>query len=200
MDARPAEEEDLLPPPAKRRSGDVTNQGRLQNSGTPWSRHQMTKPIPPSNQSPSVPGTKSEFPLRSLEDFYKACPSYRLPVEIGSFSLDEKGKQHLDRSQLRFFSPPAPSIRLHLDLRVGYGKYTPVEKSVPSDKLNPVLRWIAANGDCFQPKMSSQKSLEKRASIDSEVGSAAGVSANGDMGRRENQDIPSPIHSNRNAR
>ncbi len=114
----------------------------------------------------------SEFPLRSLEDFYKDCPTYRLPVEIGSFSLDNKGKQVLDRSQLKYFSPPPPppiSSRqnLNFDLRVGYDKYVPSPRSVPADKLNPILRWVAMNGDCFRPKPFSPKSPNKG---DGEVG------------------------------
>ena len=103
----------------------------------------------------------SEFPIRNLEDFYKTCPTYRLPVEIGSFSLDEKGVQQLDRSQLRFLSPPPTASRLNFDLKVGYEKYVPSQRSVPADKLNPILRWIAMNGDCFRPKMfSPEKSKE----------------------------------------
>ena len=107
---------------------------------------------------------KAEFPLRSLEDFYKDCPTYRLPVEVGSFSLDNQGKQHLDRSQLRYFSQPSlppTSSRLNFDLKVGYDKYIPAPRSVPTDKLNPILRWIAVNGDCFRPKPLSPKSPEK---------------------------------------
>jgi hypothetical protein len=97
-----------------------------------------------------------------LEEFYKDCPAYRLPVEIGSFSLDNKGKQLLDRSQLRFFSPPLPTTpRLNFDLRLGYDKYVPSPRSVPSEKLNPILRWVASNGDSFRPKPFSPKSPNK---------------------------------------
>lgn len=104
---------------------------------------------------------KSEFPLRNLEEFYKTCPTYRLPVEVGSFSLDEKGKHRLDRSQLKYFSPPVPPTRVNFDLKVGYAKYVPSPRSVPSDKLNPILRWIAVNGDCFRPKQFNVKSPDK---------------------------------------
>lgn len=107
---------------------------------------------------------KLEFPLRNLEDFYKDCPTYRLPVEVGSFSMDNQGKQQLDRSQLKYFSPPAlppTSSRLNFDLRVGYDKFVPSAKGVPTEKLNPILRWIAMNGDCFRPKPFSPKSPEK---------------------------------------
>jgi len=117
-----------------------------------------------SKQQPCRPSTgqtralQSEFPLRNLEDFYKACPSYRLPVEIGAFSINEKGQQLLDRSELRYFSPPSHPTRM--DLKVGYEKYVPSKRNVPADKLNPILRWVNANGDCFRPKTSGPKSPE----------------------------------------
>lgn len=119
---------------------------------------------------------KSEFPLRSLEDFYKDCPTYRLPVEVGSFSLDNKGKQLLDRSQLRYFSAPPPLSRLNFDLKLGFDKYVPTPRSVPSDKLNPILRWVASNGDCFRPKPFSPKSPNK---AEGEVSEASAVDETG---------------------
>ncbi len=125
---------------------------------------------------------KLEFPLRNLEDFYKDCPTYRLPVEVGSFSLDNQGKQQLDRTQLRYyFSPPAISSRLNFDLKVGYDKFVPSPRSVPSDKLNPILRWIAMNGDCFRPKPFSPKSPDK--AQDGRGGGGAGKELD-PMGRR----------------
>lgn len=104
---------------------------------------------------------KTEFPLRNLEEFYKTCPTYRLPVEVGSFSLDNKGKHQLNRTQLKYYSPPPTPSRLNFDLKLGYDKYIPSPRSVPSDKLNPILRWIAVNGDCFRPKLFSPKSPDK---------------------------------------
>ena len=130
---------------------------------------QTSVPVPPGsstegNHSYYYSSMKSEFPLRSLEDFYKDCPTYRLPVEIGSFSLDNKGKQQMDKSQLKFFTPPPPPMatsRLNFDLRLGYDKYVPSPRGVPSDKLNPILRWVSINGDSFRPKPFSPKSPNK---------------------------------------
>lgn len=189
------EDLDMMPPPAKRLELD---KDRLQQSVPQWNKHQITKPFPPSSQP--VPGAKSEFPLRNLEDFYKACPSYRLPVEIGSFSLDENGRQHLNRIQLRYFTPPAASSRLNFDLKVGYDKYVPSKHNVPSDKLNPVLRWVAANGDCFRPKVSGPKSPVKGGSFDDGVGSL--VNANGaDVERRTSVgNIPGPVRASKTER
>ena len=187
----------MMPPPAKRIELD---NDRMQKSGLPWNKHQDCKPVLPSSQP--VPGglAKSEFPLRNLEDFYKACPSYRLPVEIGSFSLDEKGQQHLSRNQLRYFTPPAASSRLNFDLKVGYDQYISNKCNIPSDKLNPILRWIAANGDYFRPKVSGPKSPEKDRSFSANIGS--GMNADRvDVKRKTSVDgIPNPMGSNRNER
>lgn len=148
----------LLPPSVKR--------ARLGPEGGGISHEiSLRKPV----QLGSLQGKHiiSEFPVRNLEDFYKDCPPYRLPVEIGSFSVDNKGKQVLDRSQLRYFSAPPPtSSRLNFDLMLGFDKYVPSPQSVPSEKLNPILRWVATNGDCFRPKQFSPKSPEKAGSDD----------------------------------
>ena len=104
-------------------------------------------------KTPSMPaGFVCEFPVRNLEDFYKPCPNYRLPMEIGSFSLDTKGKVQLDRSQLRYYTPPQVATRVMFDLRVGYDKFVPKKGNVPANKLNPILEWINGNGDCFRPR------------------------------------------------
>lgn len=142
-------------PPAAKRARISTEDGSAQQVA---SRHPISKHLTSIQEN----HIKSEFPLRSLEDFYKDCPAYRLPVEIGSFSLGNKGKQVLDRSQLKFFSPPPPTYsRLNFDLKLGYDRYVPSPRCVPSDKLNPILRWVAVNGDCFRPKPFSPKSPNK---------------------------------------
>ena len=58
---------------------------------------------PPASKQPLQ---TVEFPLFNLEDFYKPCPSYRLPVEIGAFSINGTGELRLDRSQLKYYAPP----------------------------------------------------------------------------------------------
>lgn len=126
--------DDLLPPSAKRQKQEVSNAS--------------SKPVNTALQRPSL---TSEFPVRGLEDFYKPCPTYRLPMEVGAFSIDGKGTLHLDRSQLRYYTPPPQGTRPNFDLRVGYDKYVPKKENVPANKLNPILRWINSNGDCFRP-------------------------------------------------
>ena len=147
-----SESRDEAAPPAKR--------ARLQNAqdsklnAAPGSNFSP----PPSGanvhgKTPSMPaGFVCEFPVRNLEDFYKPCPNYRLPMEIGSFSLDTKGKVQLDRSQLRYYTPPQVATRVMFDLRVGYDKFVPKKGNVPTNKLNPILEWINGNGDCFRPR------------------------------------------------
>ncbi len=102
--------------------------------------------------------SRTEFPCTNLEDFYAACPSYRLPLEVGAFSIDGDGVFHPDRSELRYYSPPG---RVNLDLRVGYRDFVSKSKeNVPENGLEPILQWISGNGDCFRPK-GGPKSPEK---------------------------------------
>lgn len=151
---------DFLGAPLAKRAKLSAEDGSVQQTLASASRHLVPKHLTSIQEN----HIKSEFPVRSLEDFYKDCPTYRLPVEIGSFSIDNKGKQVLDRSQLKYISPPPPpptSSRLNFDLKLGFDKYVPTSRSVPSEKLNPVLRWVASNGDCFRPKPFSPKSPNK---------------------------------------
>ena len=120
----------------------------------------------PSSGQPSsnIPLKMAEFPVGNLENFYKPCPNYRLPVEQGAFSLDGEGVCHLDRSQLRYYSHPA---RLNLDLKVGYDDYVPKTTNVPSNGLRPILRWINNNGEYFRPKLHSPGPEGKNGEISS---------------------------------
>ena len=105
-----------------------------------------------------------EFRAETLDDFYKPCPNYRLPAEIGAFSFDEEGTFCLDRSQMRHYNPPSQTSRLSMDLKVGYDGYVPKEKSGAAN-LGPILRWISVNGHCFKPR-SEPLSPNNGASVD----------------------------------
>ncbi len=135
---------DLLPPSTKRPRPNVQDPSN------------STRLIPPSKppfpSSGSITKDKAEFPVTSLDDFYKNCPTYRLPVEVGAFSLDEEGKTQLDRSQLRYYVLPAHPTRPNFDLNIGFTQFSSTSKNVPSNKLNPILRWISSYGDCFRPQ------------------------------------------------
>ena len=120
---------------------------------------------PPASKQPLQ---TAEFPLFNLEDFYKPCPSYRLPVEIGAFSINGTGELRLDRSQLKYYSPPS---RLNLDLKVGYSSFVPKKENVPANKLQPILKWINSNGDCFRPKAAHPKSPDKNGEVSNSTSS-----------------------------
>ena len=147
-----SESRDEAAPPAKRARLQNVQDSRLNSA--PGSK--FSPPASGANvhgKTPSMPaGFVCEFPVRNLEDFYKPCPNYRLPMEIGSFSLDAKGKVQLDRSQLRYYTPPQITTRVMFDLRVGYDKFVPKKCNVPANKLDPILEWINGNGDCFRPR------------------------------------------------
>ena len=133
---REREYESLLPPAKRKKIGgaDARIAGEV---GAP--RQRKTKRMMP------------EFRAETLDDFYKPCPNYRLPAELGAFSFDDKGAFLHDRSQLRYYNPPSQASRLAFDLKVGYDGYVPKEKS-GAPGLGPILRWISANGHCFRPR------------------------------------------------
>ena len=113
---------------------------------------------PPSRPAPLK---MSEFLVADLEEFYKPCPSYRLPLEIGAFSHDEQGRLRMDRSQLQYYAPPV-SARPHLDLRVGYEGFAPKTKNT---SINPILAWIAGHGECFKPRAAHKTNGDAEAAL-----------------------------------
>lgn len=178
------------PPPAKRARLLKTQDSNLGSaSGSSFS--------PPSSanvhgQTTGLPaGFVCEFPVRNLEDFYKPCPNYRLPMEVGSFSLNAKGKVQLDRSQLRYYTPPLTTTRVMLDLRVGYDKFVPKKENVPANKLNPILEWINGNGDCFRPR-TQPLSPPHLASTTTASQSSSGIVKNGALERSTSLEVMPP--------
>lgn len=135
MQERDGDAEYLLPPAAKRK--------KFSGEGSD-SEEQLRE-----RESTMLP--MAEFPASSLDDFYKPCPSYRLPLELGAFSFNDKGEFCHDRSQLRYYSPPSQTPRLALDLKVGYEGYEPKPDSGVAH-VEPILKWISLNGHCFRPR------------------------------------------------
>ena len=129
--------------PAKRKKIDG-NSARTTAEEAETSRERKT---PYKRMATTLP----EFRAETLDDFYKPCPNYRLPAELGAFSFDDKGVFQHDRSELRYYNPPSQPSRLSMDLKVGYNGYVPKEKSGAPD-LGPILRWISLNGHCFRPR------------------------------------------------
>ncbi len=165
MDRSADLEIDLRPPSLKRHNP------TFQEPSNPVRLLPPAKP-PFPNSSGYLTKEKVEFPVTSLDDFYKNCPTYRLPVELGAFSLDENGKTKLDRSQLRYYMLPAHPTRPNFDLNVGFAQFSSANKSVPSNKLDPILKWVSSHGNCFRPRaqplsptegLKSQSSLENGA-------------------------------------
>ena len=97
----------------------------------------------------------ADFAVSHLEDFYKANPPFRQPIEVGSFSFDSQGHQLLDRSELRWYSPAGKS---GMDLKVGYKQYQPKLNQTPD--LTNILTWASHNWACFLPKLKGQGSVE----------------------------------------
>lgn len=132
-------ESDEIPPPKK---------PRIEGS-----RHLDERTQGPRDERTQGP---REFPVRELQEFYKDCPAYRLPVELGCFSLDSRGKYVDGRHQLRLYAPPG---KLNLDLSVGWSEFVPKKCSVPTSKLDPILRWIVHNGHQFLPKANPKSPI-----------------------------------------
>ena len=137
--------DDHFPPPAPKRH----------KPNPPPSSADPTHPLPsrPSYSTALPPARdKTEFPVTSLDDFYKHCPTYRLPSELGAFSLDKEGRVQLDRSQLHYYVLPAHPTRPNFDLNIGFAQFCPKKENVPANKLDPILRWISCHGDSFRPR------------------------------------------------
>lgn len=76
-------EMDLRPPSQKRPKSSVQEP----------SSNAAARLLPPAkppfpNSSGYLTRDKAEFPVTSLDDFYKHCPTYRLPVELGTIKAD----------------------------------------------------------------------------------------------------------------
>ncbi|KAF8929471.1 hypothetical protein BGZ58_008926 [Dissophora ornata] len=63
----------------------------------------------------------NQFPLQPLDRFKVKSAPFRQPVEIGSFSYDEKRNFVMDDSQLKYYFPP--DLRKPNNLSVNYDKY-----------------------------------------------------------------------------
>ena len=141
-----------VPSPAKK--------SRLSEEGGEGDPQQPPDPLAAtvhSEKGPRIarPQKCADFSVSHLEDFYKANPPFRQPVEIGSFSFDGQGRQQLDRSGLRWY---APAGRSGMDLKVGYAQYEAKLNQTPD--LTHLLTWLSHNWKCFLPKLRGQGSIE----------------------------------------
>ena len=183
--------DDLLPPSPKRaKSENSLKRDKTPQKGTtihnsPSTTATKTTAPFPTSLHPLSSDVKTEFPVRALEDFYKPCPSFRLPIEIGAFSLDHEGEFQLDRTQLRYYVLPAHPTRPNFDLNIGFSQFVPNKRNVPSNKLDPILRWISQNGDCFRPRSQPLSPGLVGKEIKSKLSEGQSAPKNGVMGTDE---------------
>ncbi|KAM4696968.1 decapping and exoribonuclease protein [Rhinophrynus dorsalis] len=88
--------------------------------------------------------------LKILPSLYQgAFPFYRLPSEVGHFSLDEKRNYHGDARRLRYFCPPkgADGRRASLDWDVmdGYETHYVRKDEEEKEGLLHILTWLKEN-------------------------------------------------------
>ena len=143
---------DDVPSPAKRAklSGEDASTVKQQREVRPTAAHSDK-----TGARPARPQKCADFAVTHLEDFYKANPPFRQPIEVGSFSFDSRGQQQLDRSELRWYSPAGKS---GMDLKVGYNQYRQKLNQTPD--LTNILTWVSHNWACFLPKLRGQGSVE----------------------------------------
>ncbi|KAG9470367.1 hypothetical protein GDO78_018019 [Eleutherodactylus coqui] len=105
-------------------------------------------------EAPDVPRTKSPHippsPLSARPSFYQGSfPFYRLPSELGSFSLDEKRCYHNDARRLRYLSPPPGMDRgeasLGWDLMDGFEDRYVCRNEDDKEGLLHILTWVKEN-------------------------------------------------------
>lgn len=77
------------------------------------------------------------------DNYERDFPVYKMPVEVGCFSLDSARRFFNDSRQLRYYVKPGPNP--NFDLKDGYrGRFTKRDDSV-KEKLDHILRWILSN-------------------------------------------------------
>jgi len=93
------------------------------------------------------------FDVWPVSRFDGQFPNFRLPSELGSFSLDASRNYVHSRSQLRVYSPPVDK-RVAWDLSHGYSAFIQRDES-KKEYLDDLLRWICQNRDNKCPSSSS---------------------------------------------
>src|SRR5579862_5888578 len=84
---------------------------------------------------------KSTFLVERMDHYISLGePYYSKPIEIASFSIDEKGGYHPDRSQLKIFHPDPDIVALG-DLTHNISSFVP-KSSLLEPQLDDLLRSI----------------------------------------------------------
>lgn len=77
------------------------------------------------------------------DNYERDFPVYKMPVEVGCFSLDSQRRFFNDSRQLRYYVEP--DRHPNFDLRDGYrDRFTKRDDSV-KERLDHMLRWILSN-------------------------------------------------------
>lgn len=90
--------------------------------------------------------TKNTFTVSPIDAFRGRLPFYRIPVEVGCFSLDNNRGFHDDKRQLRYFSPPH---NIDFDLRAGYKEFVKRNED-EKEGLEHLLQWTDRHREKFE--------------------------------------------------
>ncbi|KAI8599463.1 rai1 protein, partial [Dissophora ornata] len=90
----------------------------------------------------------NQFPLQPLDRFKVKSAPFRQPVEIGSFSYDEKRNFVMDDSQLKYYFPP--DLRKPNNLSVNYDKYCTRDTFV-DEHIDALLDALQKDGNPERP-------------------------------------------------
>ncbi|KAG0298529.1 Dom-3 Z [Linnemannia gamsii] len=98
--------------------------------------------------------SEHQFPIQPLDRFKVKCAPFRQPVEIGSFSYDEKRKFLMDDSQLKYYFPP--DLTKPNNLSVNYEKYISRDLTV-DEHVDALLDALICIRDSEQQQQQQQQ-------------------------------------------
>ncbi|KAF9958172.1 hypothetical protein BGZ72_000779 [Mortierella alpina] len=100
------------------------------------------------------PHQANQFPLYPLDRFKVKCAAFRQPIEIGSFSYDEKRNFVMDDSQLKYYFPP--DLTKPNNLSVNYDKYIARDATV-DEHIDALLDALICIRDREQSKEGEEQ-------------------------------------------
>ncbi|XP_046351572.2 decapping and exoribonuclease protein-like [Haliotis rufescens] len=92
--------------------------------------------------------------------FNKAFPFFRIPEEYGYFSQDSRRQFRSDRSQIRFYVPPANINRVNYDLTHGWSNFIRKDED-KKEYLDDLIKWVVENKMKFQIKTTKTKDADQ---------------------------------------
>jgi len=109
--------------------------------------------------SPAKTGCIRQFDVWPVARFDREFPYFRLPSELGSFSLDGSRKFVDSRSHLRVYSPPGDG-NIAWDLSHGYDVFVQRDES-KKEYIDHLLQWIELHRHSKFPSFSRDADLRK---------------------------------------